>query len=149
MQRIEINTHLDQFRMLDKIVFYAENIICGEKSYIDSENYLLLESLAQLAALHVRNNVNFEKHAFLLKVNHFELNCEGRLNGLYKLNCELTGHSNNGFLYSVNALSEKNDVLKGELLIGVIEYNSDFKTKDLKEYYKKVFRCLQTGLEKS
>ena len=73
VNRIEVNTRLESFVLLDRISEAGDETIKGRKKYYNDPVYLGIESLAQLGAFHVRFINDFKIHAFLLKINHCKI----------------------------------------------------------------------------
>lgn len=149
MSVININTGLEKFRMIDQLIAVDDSGLEAEKSFKHEDNFLIIEALAQLAALHVRKKISFEKHAFLLKVQNCVVFDKAELQGKYNLYASLNAESKLGFMYETTAELENRPVVKAKLIIGTIDYNNKFRTEDLRDYYQKVYECLQIGIEKS
>ncbi len=103
-----------------------------------------LECMAQLAALHVRYRLDFDRHAFLLKVGRTVWPPEESLTGLYHLTAELDSQSSDTFAYQVKMHSAAGTMLGADLLIGTKPYDNNFKARQLKEHYRQIFKKLQT-----
>ena len=144
MERIEINTGLSRFIMVDAITDMGSDHITGEVRLSNADPTLLLESLAQLAGLHIRHSLNFTKHAFLVKIAQIPLPADESLNGSYRLHGNIVSRSENAFSYQLEA-SQKNHLdIHGQFLFGVIDYNNDFQKDILQKHYRKVFECLKS-----
>ncbi len=141
--RIEVNTGLDDFVLLDRITEAGDEIITGEKRYYNDPVYLGIESLAQLGAYHVRFLTGFENHAFLLKINQCTIPPHHVLNGIYLLKGTLVSQSKSAFCYALQAGKENKVQIEGEFLYATIDYDRMFNKKILQAHYRKVFSCLQ------
>jgi hypothetical protein len=145
--RININTGLDGFGLVDAVTEVGNNRIEGLKRFADDPAYQGIEALAQLGALHVRFLNHFDRHAFLLKIDR----CTGpnrSLNGGLVLSGKLIHHSKRAFSYHLEACFERHAVVEGDFLFAVIDYDETFKKQFLKSHFQKKFLCLQNGLKK-
>jgi hypothetical protein len=154
MEQITINTGLDRFVLLDEITQIVSGYIKGCKHFSKAPIYLGMEALAQLGAMHVRYLVDFQKHAFLLKIKSFSQTSGLKadynfLSGRYQLSGKQVSKSSNAFSYDVRAEKNNTVCFKGEFVFGAVDYgNQDgFKRKAVETHYKKVFSCLQSGLK--
>jgi hypothetical protein len=144
MERIKINTGLSRFIMVDAITDMGTDHITGEIHLSNADPTLLLESLAQLAGLHIRHSLDFTKHAFLVKIAKIPLPADESLNGNYRLHGKIVSRSENAFSYQLEASQKNHLVIHGLFLFGVIDYNNDFQKELLQKHYQKVFECLKS-----
>ncbi len=145
---IKINSDLKQFVMLDNIYSIEKSGIAGTFILKSEEPFIIIESLAQIGAMHVRWLHNFENHAALLKINSLKFIDENISTGKYILNGELTGKSNRAFSYRMQAIHQDNTAVHGDLLFTLIEYDSVFNKDIIKNHYMEIFRCLEKNLKK-
>ncbi|MDL1968149.1 MAG: hypothetical protein LWW97_06260 [Deltaproteobacteria bacterium] len=143
VRRIEVNTGLENFVLLDRISKTGAATIIGEKKYFNNPVYLGIESLAQLGAYHVRFLTGFENHAFLLKINRCTIPAYHVLNGIYLLKGRLVSQSKSAFCYDLQAGKGDKVQIEGEFLYATIDYGRTFNKKILQAHYRKVFSCLQ------
>ncbi len=61
MKKINVNTGLNRFILVDRIVQAEEQDISGLKTFANAPAYLGLESLAQLGAFHIRYIMEFKR----------------------------------------------------------------------------------------
>ena len=101
-----------------------------------------LEAMAQLAALHTRFRVKFERHAFLLKVIRGTMPEQKRLRGDFEMTAGMTSQSSEAFAYTVSAGGGGGVTLHAELLIATKAYDSAFQESTLKSYYGRMFEIL-------
>lgn len=148
MDCITINTNLNNFILLDQITEVGASSIQGTRHFADVPVYLGMESLAQLGALHVRYITGFARHAFLLKIIHFEPPARQVLSGGYHLRGALINRSGRAFGYTLQAGCANEKPIKGEFLFATVEYGQDFKMQTLQDHYRKVFACLRRGSKK-
>jgi len=141
--RIEVNTGLEDFVLLDRISETGAATIAGKKKYFNDPVYLGIESLAQLGAYHVRFINDFEIHAFLLKINQCTIPAHHILNGSYLLKGTLVSQSKSAFCYALQAGKGNKVQIEGEFLYATIDYDRMFNKKILQAHYRKVFSCLQ------
>jgi hypothetical protein len=141
MERIIVNSNLEEFQGLDCITDVNEETVSGEKSFKNAPFYLGMEAMAQLCALHVRKRCDFERHAFLLSIKKGEFSAP-HLEGRYVLRGKRVGRSQNAFVYQVTGSVDGRDDIMAELLIGTCPYNEAFNGDTLREHYQKVFICL-------
>jgi hypothetical protein len=143
VNRIEINSGLEDFVLLDRISEAGDEIITGEKRYFNDPVYLGIESLAQLGAYHVRFINDFEKHAFLLKINRCSIIGSKILYGKYLIDGKLINQSKSSCFYFLRAKKEDQIQIEGEFLFSTLEYNNNFNKKILEKHYRRVFSCLK------
>ncbi|MBC2693773.1 MAG: hypothetical protein HF982_00530 [Desulfobacteraceae bacterium] len=143
INRIEINSEMEDFVLLDKILETANRTIIGEKRYFNEPFYLGIESLAQLGAYHIRFLAGFEIHAFLLKINQCTIPANHILNGSYLLKGTLVSQSKSAFCYALQAGKGNKVQIEGEFLYATIDYDRMLNKKILQTHYRKVFSCLQ------
>ncbi|MBU4186075.1 MAG: hypothetical protein KKI12_01810 [Proteobacteria bacterium] len=143
VNRIEINSGLEGFVLLDRISETGATTIIGEKRYFNDPVYLGIESLAQLGAYHVRFLTGFENHAFLLKINRCTIPAHHILNGSYMLKGTLVSQSKSAFCYALQADKGNKVQIEGEFLYATADYDHMFNKKILQPHYRKVFACLQ------
>ncbi len=104
-----------------------------------------IESLARLAAFHVRYRLDFQRHAFLLKVVELNRLPRATLNGRFRLHAHRTGNSRDAWRYAVKATGAKEEWFGGRLLIGVRDYDEEFREDDLRLFFQKRFETLCRG----
>jgi len=143
LNRIEINTGLNGFVLLDRISEAGDEIITGERRYYNDPVYLGIESLAQLGAFHVRFINDFEKHAFLLKINRCCVIGSKIIDGKYLIEGKLISRSKSSYSYSLRSKKEDQIQIEGEFLFSTLKYNNNFNKKILKKHYRRVFSCLK------
>ena len=141
--RIEVNTGLDDFVLLDRITESGDEIITGEKRYYNDPAYLGIESLSQLGAYHVRFINDFEIHAFLLKIGHCRVIGSKILHGEYLIDGRLINRSKSSYSYFLRAKKKDQVQIEGEFLFSTLKYNDNFNKKILQAHYRRVFSCLQ------
>jgi hypothetical protein len=145
MDKITIYTDLDGFVLVDEIIDFGTETIKGTKHFSDAPIYLGIESLAQLGALHIRFLTGFERHAFLLKINHFTMPEKPVLNHRYFLEGRRIHRSGRAFSYLLQARKGSSIRFYGEFLFATVGYDRSFNKEILQNHYKKVFLCLQSG----
>lgn len=145
MERVAVCSGLEGFVLLDSISGISREAISGLKQFGDAPPWLVMESLAQLGALHVRYRLNFEMHAFLLGIKRCDFS-SGHMRGNIQLRGESTAESSSAYSYKLLALDENGSCVEGEFLFSVVEYDDlHFKGDVLRKHYKKVFSCLING----
>ncbi len=148
MEMVKINTDLKQFIILDNIYSIEKSGIAGSFTLKKEESFLIMESLAQIGAMHVRWLHSFDSHAALLKINSMKFIDKNISTGKYILNGKLTGKSNRAFSYKMQAIHSDNTAVHGDLLFTLIEYDSVFKKDIIKNHYMEIFQCLEKNLKK-
>ncbi len=143
MASIEIHSRLKHFKLLARITHVSAAGICGETDFECMPMYGCLEAMAQLAALHVRYCLDFERHAFLLKVNYGRWPAREALEGRCRLSADRYSQSSNAFAYQVKVQGSADTILSADLLIGTKSYDGEFKEDVLKAHYKEIFGKLQ------
>lgn len=147
MEIIEINTGLDGFVMVDRILPPAEEAIQGMKCFTQAPLFQGMEALAQLAALHQRWRMDFQRHAFLLSVQEWTPPALGILDGEYRLEAVIQGESQAACSYGVQAENPAGEGFGGTLTIAWADYGKDFPRNPLQDHYQRVFQCLLNGSE--
>jgi hypothetical protein len=143
VSKIEINSGLEDFVLLDRISETGAATIAGKKKYFNDPVYLGIESLAQLGAYHVRFINDFEIHAFLLKINQCAIPANHILNGSYLLKGTLVSQSKSAFCYALQAGKGNKVQIEGEFLYATIDYDHMFNKKILQAHYRRAFSCLK------
>lgn len=138
---------MDDFVLIDDISDIGSQHISGSKHFFRAPSHLGIESLAQLGAYHVRYLTSFERHAFLLKINHCKASEQCALDGICLLQGTLTNKSNVAFAYNLLAEKEHTILIEGEFLFGTIEYNAALKKEVLQNHYRKIFSCLRNDIK--
>lgn len=147
MEKIIIDTGLENFIMPDKITKITETSIDAVKT-VNREPLPLfqkIETLAQICALHTRYRTEFQRHAFLLKINTFKEGSGENTTGSYRIRANLTGNGKSAFSYSVSAGVHGRKMYTADLIIAVSDYDEAFKAKELSEHYRSIFSCLMTN----
>jgi len=143
INRIKVNTGLEDFVLLDRISETGAATIAGKKKYFNVPVYLGIESLAQLGAYHVRFINDFEIHAFLLKISHCHVIGSKILHGEYLIDGRLINRSKSSYSYCLRAKKKDRVQIEGEFLFSTLKYNDNFNKKILEKHYRRVFSCLK------
>lgn len=133
---------MEHFRLVSRIIRVLPESIFAEADFNKSPLYTGLEAMAQLSAMHVRQALEFERHAFLLKVNQWVMPVMHVLDGCYSIQADLRSQSSNAFAYEVETYGPNDIQLRCELLIGTKDYDNHFRKDVLKVHYQKVFKDL-------
>lgn len=144
---ILINTGLNGFVMLDRVLEVSNSHIVGVRSFSDDPVFLGLESLAQLGAYHIRYLTIFSRHVFLIRIDHFSLPPGKVMRGEHLLCGNLLHQSDSSFLCRLKAEMENKTVMEGEFLFAAVDYNHNFQRDNLRHYYASVFSCLQKDIK--
>ena len=131
-----------KFVMLDRICDIQSNAIKGVKTFDQSPAYLAIESCAQLGAFHIRFDIDFCRHVFLIHVKEYELYPTDRLNGPFIITGSCLSRSSDAFLYAIEITNNKDSVNKGKFLFGVADYNDRFDKYRLTKHYQDIFSDL-------
>lgn len=142
MAILTIAGRLPHFQLIAGITFVARHRIRGVAELEQAPVYAGLEAMAQLAALHVRHSMAFERHAFLLKIDRCDLPAGDTLDDALYLTADLVGHSSQAFAYRVASEESKGPPLQAELLIGTRAYDRQFKRDLLEARYRELFDTL-------
>lgn len=105
--------------------------------------YAGLEAMAQTAALHVRHLLDFERHAFLLKVQHCRIPEVEFLTGTFVIAAEGGSKSSSAYAYNILAKGAGEKAFKADVLIGTRDYDDRFDQKILMAHYRKVLAGLK------
>lgn len=144
LQKITVNTGRDRFILLDKIVQAEPHLIQGMKTFNREPAYLGIETLAQLGAFHVRYITDFQRHAFVLKINQCRMPSQTDLIGTYHLSGVLVSRSEFAFSYELQARSKGQIQIEGVFLFATVDYDRHFRQENLQRHYRDVFTCLQS-----
>jgi hypothetical protein len=140
--RIEINSGLGGYVLINNITGYSGTEINGIVRHDNAPACIGIESLAQLASMHVRKLHDFNNHAALLKINDIHLKKYGSLNGDYSISAKLTSRSERAFIYFSQSLLNNDIIIEGSFIITLLDYNDKFKKEILERHYKNLFSCL-------
>jgi hypothetical protein len=139
MNRMDINTGLDQFLLIDRITQVGPETIHAEKAFSNAPTWLGLEALAQLGAFHARYLTDFSRHAFLLKIVSFQVPTGPDLNGDFALFGSLLSQSRSAFAYDLQAEQDGKTQWKGEMLFATVDYDQRFQKCRLENHYRNLF----------
>jgi hypothetical protein len=145
MATIEIRSGLDAFRLIACITGITPEAIGGRTIAGERPLFTGLEAMAQLAALHVRHCLQFQRHAFLLKVHRCRMPGLKALDGRLSLSAQLQGQSSNAFVYDVTADGLDDVQFTSRLLIGTQNYDNPFQKSVLSVYYRNLFADLMVN----
>lgn len=145
MERITVHSGLSHFVLIDAITAADRESIAGYKEFAGAPLHLLIESLAQLGAFHVRFTGGFERHAFLLSIKHCALVPNQALDGCYHLFGTPTSYGSAAFAYRLRAQKADETAVEGEFLFAAVEYDAAFRKDILQQHYQKVFACLRSA----
>ncbi len=144
---IVINTGLNGFIMLDRILEVSESHIVCTRSFSGAPVYAQLEALAQLGAYHIRHLTGFSRHVFLIKIARCSLPRGKDMEGEYLLSGNLLSRSDSSFHCLLKAEKGDSAVMEGEFLYAAVAYDHNFRSGSLRRHYAKVFSCLQKDLK--
>jgi len=144
MESLKIRSRMKHFKLVARITHVSAVRVCGEAEFNRMPVFGGLEALAQLAAMHVRYCLQFERHAFLLKINRGQWPTQDALTGCYRLQADLDSQSSDTFAYRVQAEGPPGAKLNADLLIGTKPYDGKFKEEILRTHYKELFLKLQS-----
>lgn len=136
MATINIRSGLDAFRLIACITRITPDAICGRTNAGKKPLFAGLEAMAQLAALHVRHCLQFQRHAFLLKVHQCRMPSLQVLEGRFCLSARLRSKSSHVFAYDVAAHGPRDVQLSGSVLIGTQSYDDHFQKSVIAKYYQ-------------
>lgn len=143
METLKIHSHLAHFRLIARISGVSSEGIRGEADFNGAPLYAGLEAMAQLAALHVRQHLGFERHAFLLKVHHCRMPAMDLLKGCFRMAADVRGRSRHAFHYAAIAQGPRGVDFKSELLIGTRDYDDFFPEDMIKSHYQRIWAELK------
>jgi uncharacterized membrane protein YoaT (DUF817 family) len=144
---IVINTGLNGFVMLDRVLEVNTSHIVGARSFSDDPVFWGLESLAQLGAYHIRHLTGFSRHVFLIKIDQFSLPPGEVMRGEHLLYGNLLYQSDSSFLCHLKAETENKTVMEGKFLFAAVDYDHNFQSDNLRHHYASVFSCLQKDIK--
>jgi hypothetical protein len=143
MERLNINTGLDRFLLMDCITEVDAMMIQGVSVPIGPETYMLMEFMAQLGAMHVRWRSGFNCHAFLSGIRNFHPAGTFTVTEKFHMTGVLKSRSSTGFSYSLTAEAKIGYRVSGDFLYATIPYDDRFRKSFLQSHYEKVFSCLR------
>jgi hypothetical protein len=149
MARLTINSRMPCFQLIRRVTDMSNRRVQADAAFAQWPVYTGLEAMAQLAALHVRYSLDFERHAFLLKVERCDLPTLETLDGDFSLTAERLSQSSQSFAYGTTAQGPDGLTIQAQLLIGTLDYDERFKKDRLKQYYRKLFEALRNGPTRS
>lgn len=149
MARLTIDSHMPCFQLIRRVTDVSNRRIQAVAAFAQWPVYTGLEAMAQLAALHARYSFDFERHAFLLKVDRCDLPMLETLAGDFSLTAERVSQSSQSFAYGVIAQGVDDLTIQAQLLIGTLDYDEHFNKDRLKPYYRKLFEALCNGPTRS
>ena len=138
MATLTVRSGMSNFGLVTHVTMIAEERIRAQTKFHGSPLFAGLEAMAQLSALHVRFNAEFECHAFLLKVGRWVFPQISGLNGRFVLSADLRSHSRSAFLYHAEALGPGSERFSAELLIGTQPYDARFCRERIRAHYRKL-----------
>lgn len=123
---IFINTQLNQYCYLTSVTYINSQKIEGIYHFKNKPFFLLIESMAQIASLHYKINIQYKKKTFLLSIkNYSPWTHEIILNGVVAIKGNLLVSTEESFLYHVH--TEFNSIIyQGDFLISSCD-NASFE----------------------
>ena len=85
---------------------------------------------------------DFQRHAFLLKINQCLMPSQTDLLGTYHLSGDLVSRSESAFSYGLQAEKQGRVQIQGSFLFAAVDYDSHFRQEILQQHYQDVFSCL-------
>ncbi len=143
MEAIRIRSRMRHFNLLTRITRVSSQGLSAIADLHRMPVYCGMEAMAQLAALDVRHRIDFQRHAFLLKVSRGRWPVRDMLEGRYRLVAERSGQSSQGFAYRVRAQGKEEEALECDLLIGTRPYDLQFREDILTAHYQNLFKRLK------
>lgn len=143
METLNIHSRMAHFSLIGQLSAISPKKICGVTHFERAPRYAGLEAMAQVAALHVRQIFRFERHAFLLRVYHWQPPAGDCLEGEFMIRAGLCSHSSSAFRYDVAALGPDDVDFNSSLLIGTREYDERFPKDILKAHYQRLWAKLK------
>lgn len=144
MERVAINTGLERFVMIDRITDVAADSIAGEVELNGADPTLLVEAMAQMGGMHIRAGSDFRKHAFLVKIANADVPADRLPDGTYTIRGTIVSRSESAFAYRMEAGIHPAVLIRGDFLLGVVEYNDEFRQDLLQKHFREVFTCLRS-----
>ena len=141
-KHLHINTGLDGFILLNGIRRVNQTRISAWTRFNQDHEYLGIEALAQLGAIHARYLCDFEQHAFLMKINFFDLVQQWDPALACDLQADLLVKTQSALRYQLSAQTNGRKLCFGQFSFGLVEYDQRFQKHELKAHYKRIFTCL-------
>ena len=144
MESIDISSGLAHFRLIDRFTKISVEGMRATVMFDRYPPYAGLEALAQVAALHARYVLQFERHAFLLKIRDWRMPVSETLDGTFDVEATLGGQSSHAFMYDAIARGPNGTAFSSQLLIGTKAYDERFSKERLKKHYQTLLATLKT-----
>ncbi len=140
-----IKSHLDRFILIDTIDSLTEETISGTQYVADhAPLFCMVESMAQLGAMHLRYQTDFQRHVFFAKAKRLTFYVKNIVKGHYRFDATAKGHSDRSFAYYLTSKTAGNILAAdGIFLFSSLSYDSNFQKERLKNHYERVFSCLR------
>jgi len=137
---LQINSKADpNFVMLDRICDIQSDAMKGKKTFHHAPAYLAIESCAQLGAFHIRFNIGFGRHVFLVNVKEYVLCPTDILHDTFSITGTCLSRSSDAFLYAIQITNDKDFFNKGKFLFGIANYDDRFEKNRLPKHYQNIF----------
>ena len=145
METLNISSRMPHFRLITRVAAVSPAHLEAEATLNDAPAYVGLEIMAQAAALHVRQKMDFTRHAFLLSVQHCTMPPVADLKGGHRVKAVMRHQSSDAFSYYVSASGPDGSRFECELLIGTRAYDDRFPKSKLSTHYRQIWARLKGG----
>lgn len=151
MDTLIIRTGRSGFIMPERIIRLDEERIEILKTVGSDEAQVHtgIETLAQAGAFHLRHRSGFERHAFLLTIDHYRALTPRPDPGIYHVHGRLTGKSARAFAYDLWAGQRDTPCFEGRFLFALGDYDRNFKKESLETHYRNLLSCLKNDTPES
>jgi len=139
MAAITVVSGMPHFRLISKVSAVSSTQIDAEAVLNGAPPYTGLEIMAQAAALHVRQRLDFGRHVFLLSLRRCAMPQNDVLIGRYRVRAVLQHQSSDAFGYLVKAAGPNGEGFQGDLLIGTQAYDDHFSKAALSAHYRELW----------
>jgi hypothetical protein len=139
MTDLIFHSGLTDFQILERLVDVRRTAMVATVQFERAPLFHGVEAMAQLGALHTRHRLDFQRHAFLLKVTQCDLPDMDCLEGSFYVKARLNSQSNSAFDYTTKLLGGHQEILRAELLIGTAPYDDRFQKVLLQVHYQRWF----------
>ncbi|GAB6097515.1 hypothetical protein JCM14469_37690 [Desulfatiferula olefinivorans] len=145
MDTLIIRTGRTGFIMPEKIIRLDAEYIEIQKTVgkDEAQVHTGIETLAQAGAFHLRHLIGFERHAFLLTIDHYRAAVSRPDPGLYHVHGRLTDKSARAFAYDLWAGTRHTPCFEGRFLFALGDYDRNFKKEALETHYRNLLSCLK------
>jgi hypothetical protein len=139
-----IGSNLPSVLLLDHIHDLSKAGLVAHSRSVQLNAFTLLESVAQAASFHARSLINLAQHTFLAEFSSVSIQ---PLPSASSVDIRVTccASSQHALQYDCTASHDDTVVCSAQLLIGLREYDNQFRKDLLIPHYSRILQCLHTA----